>query len=355
MTAATKFMFDTIFEPGKDPIAPPSTDVHSATPSDVDIPDDVEEIEQEEEEEELPGYSEAQLEEAKEEAFAAGKLEGAQEAASTIEKETLLTLQAISQHITELFGRQEQSNSVLLRDGIGIASAIAKKLFPAMNEQNSLGEIDRLVEHTLLRLIEEPRVVIRVNPDLMEMLGERVDGLKAGAGYEGRIVLKEDTSLPYGDCRMEWGDGSAERNVVALWSSIDDIINGNLGINPTEDGGQGAVAVSALPDTVSATPVADTPSSTPAAKAASEPAMEGSCEASPESNDSETAESPDAQPKEIENDGQNPNESAISGEARGESMAPRGDDGIVETIQDQDDPPSDGVDRKQDTPEGPSS
>jgi len=248
MTAVTKFMFDVRFDASseqetKAPSKPSKPDPDAAE-ADGDSVDENETNEDENEEEELPGYSEAQLEEAKAESFEAGKLEGAREAATTIEKETLMTLQAISLNITELFSHQEQANNALLRDGIGIASTIVRKLFPAMNEQNALGEVDRLVEHTLLRLIEEPRVVIRAHPDLMSTLGERIEGLKAGAGYEGRIVLKEDASIAFGDCRMEWGDGSAERNVASLWQSIDQIISGNLGIDQRQAVDHGAVDVS---------------------------------------------------------------------------------------------------------------
>ncbi len=295
MTAVTKFMFDTEFDPRINRKTDPAAD---SSLSDVD-PDGAMGVEENEDEEEevLPGYSEAQLEEAKAESFEAGKLEGAREAASTIEKETLMTVQAISLQVTDLFGRQELANSVLLRDGIGIAATIARKLFPAMNEQNALGEIDRLVEHTLLRLIEEPRVVIRVNPELMEPLGGRLNDLKAGAGYEGRIVMKEDSSLVYGDCRMEWGDGSAERNVDSLWQSIDQIIEGNLGTGQKREANQGAVELS--------------PPRTPE----SEPADNAENDAPPQVEDVA--------------DEENHKESAPPGVTGGESMEPGEDNGIV--------------------------
>lgn len=336
MTAITKFMFDIEFD-STGPVAAP---VKEEPPE----PAPEEEAEEEEEEEELPGYSEAQLEEAKAESFESGKLEGAREAASTIEKETLQTLQAISQHITELFGKQEQANSVLLRDSIGIATTITRKLFPAMNESNSLGEVSRLVEHTLLRLIEEPRVVIRVNPDLLEALGERVDGLKAGAGYEGRIVLKEDTALPYGDCRMEWGDGSAERNVAALWQSIDDIVNGNLGIESDEEADSSAVEISALPvkEPVVQTPEEETadspvveesvspePTPEPVPEPAEETASEPVQEAAPESEFDENTDSPEDAPLETELEVENASDSEDLSDPGGEGVAAEGDDGIV--------------------------
>lgn len=313
MTAVTKFMFNEEFEPESkaEPV-----DSSSPTEADADSAEESEEGEEEEEEEELPGYSEAQLEEAKAESFESGKLEGAREAASTIEKEILIAVQAISLNITELFGRQERANSILLRDGIGIAATIVRKLFPAMNEKNALGEIDRLVEHTLLRLIEEPRVVIRVNPELMEALGERIDDLKAGAGYEGRIVMKEDQSLAHGDCRMEWGDGSAERNVESLWQSIDQIVEGNLGTDQETEVHQDAIDLSPL--------------------------------GMLESKSGDNGEIDETVQTEDENDENNTKETAPPEVSDGEGMKPTEDSGIVDKVPGIDGSPDVGSDRNAD-------
>jgi len=303
MTAITKFMFDVEFDSESPPsVESGATDDDGTGAADDSLENAVDgpEEEEEEEEEELPGYSEAQLEEAKTESFEAGKLEGARDAASTIEKETLMTLQVISQHITDLFAHQEAANNVLLRDGVGVAASIARKLFPTMNEQNALGEIDRLVEHTLLRLIEEPRVVVRVNPDLLEALDARVGDLKAGAGYEGRIVLKDDPALPYGDCRMEWGDGSAARNVKSVWESIDKIIEENLGLDTGTDNTLAPVEMPAL--------------------------------ATSESEQVETTEIVDAGQDDADAEDENTKETAASETPEGESMPSEEDSGIVDEV-----------------------
>lgn len=221
MTAIKKFMFDLSF----DEEVPEDVPEAEAAPEEQNIADEIiEEIE----EVIVPTFSEEELAAAKLEAYETGMQDGSQKASETIERETLSVIRAISQHITELFAVQEQVNNRLMGDGIGIAASITRKMFPDLNERNGINEINRLIETTLLRLIEEPRVVIRINPELLESIGSRIDGLKAGAGYEGRIVLKEDDSIAHGDCRIEWGDGSAERNTAALWQAIDDIVNGHL-------------------------------------------------------------------------------------------------------------------------------
>ncbi len=231
MSAVKKFMFNRDFDTLSANSAHDEQAVEDADDQSMPEENDLveEEAEAEAEVEIEPGYSEDQMAAAKAEAFEAGKQDGAKNAAETIEQASLTSLQAISSHITELFGEQEQANNALLRDGIAVATALTRKLFPHLDEQNGLGEIERLIEHTLLRLIEEPRVVVRVFPDLLKPLSERLEELRAGSGYEGRLILKEDKTLTSGDCRLEWGDGSAERNTAALWASIDHIIESNLG------------------------------------------------------------------------------------------------------------------------------
>ncbi|MEQ8664798.1 MAG: FliH/SctL family protein [Rhodospirillales bacterium] len=204
-----------------------------------------EETEEEEEFEEeiVPTFSEEELERAKQEAFENGRKQGADEAMSSVERETRDVVKALSLKVTDVFAAQEQANSILMRDGVGIATAMVRKLFPEMNRQNALGEIRRLIETTLMRLIEEPRIIVRIHPDMQVPLSEQLPDLKSGAGYEGRLLLKEDSKLEYGDCRLEWGDGSAERTVQSLWDSIDQIIEENLGDTDNSSEGYGSIAV----------------------------------------------------------------------------------------------------------------
>ncbi len=234
MATIQKFLFERTFDGSaalaqSAPQQPRPVDIVEAELARDEPAEETEEQAVEQSDEEQPGYSEEQLEAAKKESHEVGKQEGLEEARKSIEQETLNALRSIAQHMTDLFGKQEHSNNTLIKDGIGVSASIVRKMFPAMDEQYGSEEVCRLVEQTLLRLIEEPRVVIRINPVLSETLGSRLDGLKAGAGYEGRFVLKEDPNMSAGDCRLEWGDGSAERNVEALWNAIDEIVEANIG------------------------------------------------------------------------------------------------------------------------------
>ena len=67
---------------------------------------------------------------------------------------------------------------------------------------------------------DEPRIVVRVNDSLLDTLRERLDGIAAGAGFAGRLVLLADPALSPGDARIEGADGGVERTPGAVQAEI---------------------------------------------------------------------------------------------------------------------------------------
>jgi len=80
----------------------------------------------------------------------------------------------------------------------------------------------------LSEILEEPRVILHVNPTIVKRLTERVDAIATDAHFEGRVVVMEDEGAAPGDCRVEWSNGGAERNLNDLWRQIDEVVQGNL-------------------------------------------------------------------------------------------------------------------------------
>ena len=233
MTAVTKFMFDNVFETSivqdKDDtsIQSISNTTHSNELVDAENMDDIEGNNLPEEAEFI-GYSEAQLEEAKTEAFESGKLEGAKNSAETIETETLQILQIITNQMKEISKVQKKANDTLLEDGINISMAIIQKILPSLNDQAASVEVYSVVEQTLTQLLHEPRVIIQVNPETLPVLDTRIEELKSKIHCNGQIILKESPDMAKGDCHIQWGDGSSERNVANLWKAMEKIVNNNL-------------------------------------------------------------------------------------------------------------------------------
>lgn len=211
MTAARKFIFETDFD-----------DYQAPEPKEEEIVEEAEPVR-----EEAPTYSEDELNAAREEAFAAGRQEGANEATDASERKIADALAAIEGGLSELFRTQEKTNETMLKSAISVAATVARKLFPDLNRKNALGEIENLVVTTMEKVMEEPKVTVRVSEELRPGLEQRIDSLIKGC--EGKLTVLGDADMALGDCKIEWKEGGAERNTGAMWKDIDLIIEQNIG------------------------------------------------------------------------------------------------------------------------------
>ena len=180
-------------------------------------------------EQEIPTFTEDQLNAARNESFEAGREEGMQEAGNAIETKINDSLGRICTQLDELFKRQAVDTATTFTDAVNIAVAIARKCFPHLNDTHGFAEIERMVSEVLTEVIEEPRVIIHINPTLKDPLNERIETIARESNFEGQRLILEAEDLPPGDCRITWSSGTAERTMEGILSKIEQIVEANLG------------------------------------------------------------------------------------------------------------------------------
>lgn len=218
MTVVEKFLFDRIF----DELEP----IVATKPAEAEADDENSPVL--EPEVVIPTFSEEDVAQARHEGFNAGKEEAAAESLNGIEMKIANSMDVISDKLMELYRIQEESNSHISDNAAELALAVSRKMFPVLNEKGALGEVSVVVEEVLKRLIQEPRIVIKVNKELIEPLTERVDSLSQNKGIEGAVSVIGDENLSLGDVEINWAKGSANRNTGALVAEIDAIIEQNV-------------------------------------------------------------------------------------------------------------------------------
>jgi flagellar assembly protein FliH len=224
MTTIQKFLFDRSFD---DEVLVRETPVEETEGGEV--------VEEEEEPEEpIITFTEEEMETARAESHAAGHAEGVREASDAIERQAAEALSEIAKLLPTIFAAQEEANAIKSRDAITVAVAIVRKLFPELNRQNGMEEVERVIELTLGTLSDESKVTIRVGDDMRDVVAGRIDALTADAGYEGKVLVLGDPDQAPGSCRVEWSDGGAERDTDAMWQEIDTIIARNVGSGSPE-------------------------------------------------------------------------------------------------------------------------
>ena len=162
-------------------------------------------------------YTGKQIKRLREESFAEGE---ARERATT-EHRQAEALAAIAARLAAIAELHVPTLERVADEAANLAVAVARKVSPALMRRQPLAELEAMLREFLAQLIDEPRVVVRVPDALIDPLTERIDGLAAGCGFTGRVVLLPDAELSGSDCRMEWADGGVDRKTEDIWRDIE--------------------------------------------------------------------------------------------------------------------------------------
>ena len=130
--------------------------------------------------EKAPTFTEAELAEAEQRGFEAGRGAALQEAKGSAEERIAESLDALAGQIEELADQAARSQAQHQRTTLDFACQAMGKLFPALAQQGALQEAERVVESCLMRLRSEPRIVLRTADGLHDLLRDHRPALPPG-------------------------------------------------------------------------------------------------------------------------------------------------------------------------------
>lgn len=181
-----------------------------------------------------------------EEGYAAGHAAGRAEADAEIARDQAQALEAFSREFSTMKIAHESAFGSYAQEATRLAVAIGRKLAASLIEAQPLSEIEAMVDACLRQIMGEARVVVRVHESVLDGIQASLEPLTQKLGFDGHVILLAEEGLAPGDCRVEWADGGAERDVAALSAEIDQAIERLV----SNSGEAGADAQSAPADTV---------------------------------------------------------------------------------------------------------
>ena len=169
-------------------------------------------------EEIVPVYGVADLERAHADGLAAGRAEAQSDRA-----------RALAGAVAALGLKLQDAGPAAARVAEAAAEALARLLLamlaaalPALCRRHAEAEVRAVMAAVLPALARQPRVQVRVHPDLIEPLAAQLRAL--GPELAELVVLTAAETLAPGDIRMSWQDGAAVRDTAALLAEIDDVL-----------------------------------------------------------------------------------------------------------------------------------
>ena len=181
-----------------------------------------------------PTFSEEDMARAREEGLAEGRRMAEEAAAGAVENRIADALSTMVQQVDMLFQAQAEANQEVTKNAVAVAASLVRKLFPTLNQETALDQMEAMLRKALGQVSGEPSIVIRTPADLAEAMHERVDAVVALSGFQGEVRVIGDASLQTGDCRLEWSSGGVRRSAAELARDLDDIIRQNLGGMPED-------------------------------------------------------------------------------------------------------------------------
>ena len=168
-----------------------------------------------------PSYSEEQLALARRQAYERGKKEGIAETLAGIQQKTENALEKILLQIETVFGAQKAFNESTEREAAALTLTVIRKLFPTLNGRHGVDEVVAVASDVLASLLREPQIVVVVQESVADSVRQRLTDFLAMRGFQGEFVVRGESGLGIGDCRVEWMGGNAARDTGTLFAEIE--------------------------------------------------------------------------------------------------------------------------------------
>jgi flagellar assembly protein FliH len=156
-------------------------------------------------------------------AKAEGFAQGQAEANASLERASTESLRAIASMMQMMLGRLTDEANSLRTDAAEVAIAAAKAV--ATTALDAFGEeaILDIVTAAIAQMRDAPRLVVRVAPDLVASIEERLMSCAREAGFNGEIVVRADATANKGDCTLDWGDAIITHNRASAFEAIEQL------------------------------------------------------------------------------------------------------------------------------------
>lgn len=179
-----------------------------------------------------PMFSEQEVEQARTKAFDEGLAQGRKAAEQAIDIQQR-ELQDTQRKLMDLFCNRitlaAEAHAAILKSQQEVMfktiMAIARKVAGDALKREPLASVEALVKECGGLMAGQSIITLTVPQGKSEALRQMLDMLKPLlADYKGELQVMEDGNLTEGDCRVEWGNGQAERNTLDLWNEIEERI-----------------------------------------------------------------------------------------------------------------------------------
>lgn len=166
-------------------------------------------------------FTEQDITHAREQGYGQGFVAGKEAALQEIQQQQISILVGIQKSVEAVGAAVWKVGVAQKQIALDVAMAIVRRIIPEYLRKNGTQEIMAAVESTVSEMINEPRLVLRVNETQFDFINREVGEMVKRIGYGGKMIILSDNNLGEQDCKLEWADGGMERSSESTMNEIE--------------------------------------------------------------------------------------------------------------------------------------
>ena len=166
-----------------------------------------------------PMFTEAEIELARQKAYAEGHAQASKESQESRDQYIAKSLEKLSQDTSVLFAAESAREKTYEYEAVRLCLAVFQRAFPLYQEKFGHEDLKRTLEAILARQEGQKQIVVHVTPDTVEGINQHLAKLKS-AGLDLNYSVQGDEALSPGASRLSWSDGGV-RNPDSLAQEIE--------------------------------------------------------------------------------------------------------------------------------------
>jgi flagellar assembly protein FliH len=153
---------------------------------------------------------------------------GTQDALAQAEQRVAAALEAIADAASAVLTRLDAESQALRAEAVQVALAAAKKIAGAALDEFGLERAVRALEAAMDTLRHQPRLVVKLPPDMAEALKPRLAEMCETHAYAAAVLVRAEPGLSAGEVVVDWSDGLIAMNPADAANRIEELIDAAL-------------------------------------------------------------------------------------------------------------------------------
>lgn len=133
-------------------------------------------------------------------------------------------LKVLAGRIQAILARMDAESEAMRADAARLAVAAARQIAGAALAAHGEDTVLECARSIMDDLRAEPRIAVRVTPDLADTIAEHLHAEAERLGLEGAVIVRADEEVATGDCVLEWRSGSIERTASDIEARIAELV-----------------------------------------------------------------------------------------------------------------------------------